>query len=146
VTNGGFSPFSASPTARIPNEWTGYPKPSEYDMRKLAAPPMVVAGQKRKHPESREYSADSTSPSIGGLGQKTVDSTSGSLPYVPYALSESATGSQRPSAIHEYADVVDRNIITADMAAKMFNCYVERMAPHMPAVVFPPGNLVLSFL
>jgi hypothetical protein len=26
------------------------------------------------------------------------------------------------------------------MAAKMFDCYVEKMAPHMPAVVFPSGT------
>ncbi len=26
------------------------------------------------------------------------------------------------------------------MATKMFECYVELMAPHMPAVIFPPGT------
>ncbi|CZR62804.1 related to cercosporin resistance protein [Phialocephala subalpina] len=39
----------------------------------------------------------------------------------------------------EYADVIDRGLITVDMATKMFNCYVDQLAPHMPAVIFPPN-------
>ncbi|MCJ1476300.1 hypothetical protein MMC13_004966 [Lambiella insularis] len=39
---------------------------------------------------------------------------------------------------HEYADVVDRKIIDADTAARIFDHYTNTMTPHMPAVVFPP--------
>jgi hypothetical protein len=46
----------------------------------------------------------------------------------------------KPASMHEYSDVVDRGLVTADMAAKMFDCYVEQMAPHMPAVVFKAGT------
>lgn len=31
-------------------------------------------------------------------------------------------------------------MISADNANTVFNCYVEKMAPHMPVVVFPPGT------
>ncbi|MCJ1292504.1 hypothetical protein MMC34_004055 [Xylographa carneopallida] len=37
---------------------------------------------------------------------------------------------------HEYADVVDRKIIDAEAAGRIFDHYRSKMAPHMPAVVF----------
>lgn len=38
---------------------------------------------------------------------------------------------------HEYADVVDRKILDAATAAKIFYYYTTKMASHMPIVVFP---------
>ena len=38
---------------------------------------------------------------------------------------------------NEYADVVDRKILDAETAAKIFRHYTTNMAPHMPVVVFP---------
>lgn len=38
---------------------------------------------------------------------------------------------------HEYADVVDRKILDAATASKIFNYYISNMASHMPIVVFP---------
>lgn len=46
---------------------------------------------------------------------------------------------------HEYADVIDKKIMDAATATKIFNYYVNKMAPHMPIVVFPaditPGTV-----
>jgi hypothetical protein len=140
VTNGGYvSPFVGRPDGRInSNEWTGFPKAPEFHSRKASAPPMVVAGQKRKHFESRNYSTTSESPSsIGGIARKSVDSSS---TQHHYGLGESIAELQKPPQTHEYADVVDKGEITVEMATQCFNCYVEKMAPHMPAVVFPPGT------
>ena len=140
VTNGGYvSPFAGRPDARMnSSEWSGYPKPPEFDTRKSSAPPMVVAGQKRKHFESRDYSTTSESPnSVGGITRKSIDGSSGQHQY---GLSESIAESQKPPQTHEYADVVDKGEITVEMATQCFDCYVEKMAPHMPAVVFPPGT------
>ncbi|KAI9811984.1 MAG: hypothetical protein M1827_004876 [Pycnora praestabilis] len=39
-----------------------------------------------------------------------------------------------------YADIIDRNVITAETAEIMFNRYINDMSPHMPAVVFRPGT------
>lgn len=39
-------------------------------------------------------------------------------------------------------DIVDRGIITMDLAATLFERYRDRMAPHLPAVVFPPSTTV----
>jgi len=43
-----------------------------------------------------------------------------------------------------YSDVVDRGQITFDVAEQLFICYVEKMAPHFPAVVFPTGTTALQ--
>lgn len=37
-------------------------------------------------------------------------------------------------------DCVDRKVITMDEAVVLFQRYTDRMAPHLPAVVFPPGT------
>ena len=39
---------------------------------------------------------------------------------------------------HEYADVVDRQILSSAKATEIFQFYREKMAPHFPVVVFPP--------
>ena len=133
VTNGGFGPpfIARSDAARVhSNEWTRYPKAPEFDMRKSIAPPMVMAGQKRKHFDGRDSISEST-------GRRSVDTGAG-----PHQVShgDSISSQQKSAATNEYADVVDRGLVTADMAAKLFDCYVARMAPHLPAVVFPVGT------
>jgi hypothetical protein len=133
VTNGGYGSAFARPPEVRGDEWAAYlAKAPEFENRKSSAPPMVVAGQKRKHVES--FSAASDSP-MSGVARKSVDGSS--APQLPIFLIDPGT---KPPQTHEYADVVDRGLVTADMAAKMFDCYVDKMAPHMPAVVFPPGT------
>ena len=133
VTNGsyGSSPFAARPSdpRMRANEWSGFPKLPEYE-RKASAPPMVMAGQKRKHTGSP---SDTRSPMSTGAARKSTDATPPSLHPVYMTDKQPQT--------HEYADVIDRGIVTTEMASRMFDCYVERMAPHMPAVVFPLGTV-----
>jgi hypothetical protein len=136
VTNGDFaSSYVPRPdaTRMTSSEWSGFPKISDFDMRKPTAPPMVMAGQKRKHLETRDSFSDSRSTH----SKQSVDTGSGpqQIAYIATMLPQ-----KKRQTTNEYADVVDRGVVTADMAAKMFECYVERMAPHMPAVVFPPGT------
>ncbi|KUJ22749.1 uncharacterized protein LY89DRAFT_637013 [Mollisia scopiformis] len=124
VTNGGFDSLYASRPEVRAEDWS-YPKEPEFVARKNSAPPMVVAGQKRKHLETREYSS-------------TPESSARKLSETPNGFLVD-TGN-KPAPNHEYADVIDRGVLTADMAAKMFECYIEKMVPHMPAVVFPAGT------
>ena len=127
VTNGDYnSPFASRPDARKnSNEWSSYPKAPEFETRKSSAPPMVMAGQKRKYTDSPILA---TRPPANGNHQQ-------------YAASElGGTSAAKKAQTHEYADVVDRGLLTSEMANVMFKCYVERMAPHMPAVVFPEGT------
>jgi hypothetical protein len=141
VTNGGGygSPFASRPEPLANNQWAGS-RPPEFEM-KPSAPPVVVAGQRRKYAESREYpmASDSSSPSVGVQSQKSVDGglSSRQVGPNPYLAPQPW---QKPPATHEYADVVDRGLVTAEMATDMFNCFVERMSPHMPAIAFPAGT------
>lgn len=79
----------------------------------LAKPSIIVAGQKRKYPDDN-------------MPLKAEDA-----PLAAYPKS---------GALNEYADVVDRGLLTADLAGSLFDRYVQDMAPHMPAVVFPSGT------
>lgn len=52
------------------------------------------------------------------------------------ACSSITAGSSTPS--HEYADIIDKKILDAPTAAKIFSYYTNNMAGHMPIVVIPP--------
>jgi hypothetical protein len=125
VTNGGFNtPYASRPEVRA-EEWGGY-KGADHETSRNAGPPMVVAGQKRKHSDNRDSSTTTDSSGF----RKNSEAPKGFL--------VDAGGKSAPS--HEYADVVDRGLLTSDMAAKMFETYITKMVPHMPAVVFPAGT------
>ena len=54
---------------------------------------------------------------------------------------ETSASMKYPSDVHhEYADVVDRKILTASAATGIFDHYNKHMAPHFPTVVFPPDT------
>ncbi|KAL1964140.1 hypothetical protein VTN77DRAFT_7228 [Rasamsonia byssochlamydoides] len=42
--------------------------------------------------------------------------------------------------LHDHADVIDRGIISEELAYRIFDHYLSEMVPHMPAVVFAPGT------
>lgn len=133
VTNGGYgSVFAQAPEPRT-NEWgNAFGKAPDFESRKSSVPPMVVAGQKRKHAEIFSNASDSP---VSGVTRKSVDGSN-----AQQSLGFLMDRGMKPASMHEYSDVVDRGLVTADMAAKMFDCYVEQMAPHMPAVVFKAGT------
>lgn len=89
-------------------------------------PPMVMAGQKRKHSKA-EISAQAPG------AQK---------PDVPKLSGNNSVGqpSSKHSMTNEYADVIDRGLIKSDLASVLFNRYTHQMAPTMPAVIFPSGT------
>ncbi|KAI0482664.1 hypothetical protein GGR56DRAFT_663474 [Xylariaceae sp. FL0804] len=74
--------------------------------------PLAMAGQKRKFSPIRESSADTKEPSVP--------------PPAPPG--------------RQHADMIDRGIITTDDADILFKRYTDRMAIHLPAVVFPRGT------
>lgn len=79
-------------------------------------PPLVTAGQKRKASE-RSYSQDKApaAPSIP--------------PSVPWGQSLEP-------------DVVDRGVLTMDLAVDLFARFKDRMVPHLPLIAFPPSLTV----
>ena len=146
---GGMNAQSYMPNQQLHNGEYGTPfngrletASSEWPAYKPIVPPMVVAGQKRKHVESRDLMTPGTpSSSVSGQGKNNT------VPAA-YAFHDTITkAALAPQAVkapqtHEYrdADVIDRGLVTTDMATQMFNWYVEKMAIHMPAVVFPHGT------
>lgn len=99
---------------------------------------MVMAGQKRKHTETRE-SSGATDPALpnSNSSKSSADKSSGLHQYRGVSESSSAL---KAAQTHEYADVVDRNLLSAEEASTLFASYVTKMAPHLPAVVFPAGT------
>lgn len=43
-----------------------------------------------------------------------------------------------------HADVIDRGLLSMDLASEIFNRYVNDMAPNFPAVVFSPGTTAVQ--
>ncbi|KAI3323495.1 hypothetical protein HD806DRAFT_535321 [Xylariaceae sp. AK1471] len=101
---------------RIAREW-GPPvfPPVDNGLKadRSSSQPQLSAGQKRKFTEPRDPPSDR--PKDLNAAQM---SNVGRQPY----------------------DVVDRGIITMDDASVLFERYTDRMAPHLPAVVFPYGT------
>ncbi|KAI1110497.1 hypothetical protein F5Y14DRAFT_359340 [Nemania sp. NC0429] len=105
---------------RIAHQWgpPAFP-PTGYDPR---AHRTTMTGQKRKFAEAR-------SPPLDGPKD------------MPEPLMSSAGGRHSTSAPRQpRPDVVDQGIITIDEASILFQRYTNRMATHLPAVVFPPGT------
>ena len=72
-------------------------------------------GQDGKQPQPQRSPAFSMSPSPAAVGGSTRFGT-------------------------EYADIIDRGLLTMDKAVELFQRYTDHMARHMPAVVFAPGT------
>lgn len=77
-------------------------------------------------------------PSIVAAGQKRKFQEENISSMKPGDASLAAY--EKPGALNEYADVIDRGLLNADLASTLFDRYVQEMAPHMPAVVFPSGT------
>lgn len=140
VTNGAYNtPFVNRPEVRLsPPEYAGFPKAPEFYSKRMSPPPMVMAGQKRKYVDSRdEHPGGDVSPRPAGNVSRNMEE--GGTGQHLRGPNEASAGPvlQKQALTNEYADVVDRGLLTTDMANKMFRSYVEKMAPHLPVVVFP---------
>ncbi|KAK5635824.1 hypothetical protein RRF57_011536 [Xylaria bambusicola] len=104
---------------RIAREWGPpmifSPMDRVRDGRKPSPPQPGSAAQKRKFDATKDLESDE---------QKD-----------PGARRTLASGEEQP-----WSDIVDRGIITLDEMATLFKRYTDRMAIHLPAVVFPPGT------
>ncbi|KAI1311471.1 hypothetical protein F5Y03DRAFT_343209 [Xylaria venustula] len=85
------------------------------DGRKPSQSQSIVAGQKRKFGDTRDN---------GSAGQADLGTP----------LSSNASREKSES------DVVDRGLINIKQMSELFQRFTDRMAVHLPAVVFPPGT------
>ncbi|KAH7319928.1 hypothetical protein B0I35DRAFT_352111 [Stachybotrys elegans] len=112
---------STTPTPPIPQGPFQQPMAGSAPREQIPAPfppPMVMAGQKRKGSERRDLADDSRGKSPAKASTPTI-------------FSKSIEG-----------DVVDRGILSMDLAAELFARYNDRMVKHVPAVIFPPHMTV----
>ncbi len=126
-----------------------------------ALPSPVVTGQKRRRSEETHTkvvgaSSPASKPNLTGSSAKDnsiqwKDDGPNLYPFLmPKGPKGVTTACMYPTSTasqpnnngqnHGYADVIDRRLIDAETAALIFDRYVNSMAPHMPAVVFPPGT------
>ena len=115
-------------------------------------PPMAAStdtenSRKRKRAGSEDVASSAQYASKDDLVTKTFMSEYSTPTYNrSYLLPESTMNAKSVMRVdptipsHEYADVVDRKILDSGIAAKMFNHYTTKMAPHIPVVVFDPGT------
>ncbi|KAI9821143.1 MAG: hypothetical protein M1827_003877 [Pycnora praestabilis] len=115
----------------------------------------TLVGQKRRH--SDNFSGRSTVELGGAITSPltvkvSTEKSSDPANMYPFLMpkvpkprtgsvptpTESAASSQNANA--EYTDVIDRRLIDSVLAAEIFERYKIDMAPHFPAVVFPPGT------
>jgi hypothetical protein len=143
VTHGAYGPPSRENSEHHVGsaEWVPPLARYEEDPRRPPPPPMVMAGQKRKHSDGvRESPYPPLSDKV------TPDTTDDGTPLASYfykpgaSQSRSANETARGYMPSEYTDVIDRGIVTPETATAMFDRYVNELAPHMPAVVFPLGT------
>lgn len=77
------------------------------------------------------------------LSKRSIKKPTDSANIHPLLMAENSKSGPSSSIVaemstsfHEYADVIDRKILDAVTATKIFDYYNKNMAPHMPIVVF----------
>ncbi|KAL9604243.1 MAG: hypothetical protein Q9219_000641 [cf. Caloplaca sp. 3 TL-2023] len=86
------------------------------------------APTKLLHVESPELRSNRKNSGATSTRPGLHNGTTNSLPSTtPHSISPT----------HEYADVIDRKILTAPMATEIFEHYTQKLASHLPLVVFP---------
>ena len=117
------------------------------DFPSMTASTVTESGRKRKRAGSEDVAGSAKYASKDDLVSKTLMKEHNTPTYNrSYLLPESTMNANSVLSVdptipgHEYADVVDRKILDSGTAAKMFNHYTTKMAPHIPVVVFDPGT------
>ncbi|KAH0543555.1 hypothetical protein FGG08_002116 [Glutinoglossum americanum] len=156
-----------SPTQRIPrggietNEWLRAPDrfsgtPSQDVSTRKAPVPGSLAGQKRTHSGEAHINATSGASPEARTSTIVAAERSSSVkeegPNMYSFLIPKGTKARTLNSIptpestassygnYEYADVIDRRILSSELAASIFDHYIKNMTPHFPAVVFPSGT------
>lgn len=141
ISSGSYPPhhmfLPGQDTRLLSGDWDSpTPKPSEVESRKNAPSLEVITEQKHKQADLRSPSGSTqtASSNIVKLGGESSPTPAG------LGNTESVPERQRIVGSEVYTDAIDRGLLTAEAASRMFQRYTERMAPLMPAVVFPQGT------
>ena len=94
---------------------------------------MVSSGIKRKLEQALPCATDNATTTTTTTTTTETPATAPPRPSAPEALAD-----------YSFSDVVDRRIITMATAEELWDRYINRMVPHLPAIVFPPGTGVVE--
>lgn len=92
-------------------------------------------GVKRHHDE-----IDTSQPSYGISGTAAQNSTKSDGKHWRRPFPGFVPPPPKPAVSADYVDVIDRGMVSAEVANAAFDRYVNLMAGEMPVVVFPPGT------
>lgn len=99
-------------------------------LKPVALNAIHTAGQKRKHRDTQiSHPASEVYASIDSFSREEK------LPVVPLITADHGASGDEP-------DVIDRGILTLDMAEAIFHRYTEKMSLLFPAVVFTSGSTI----
>lgn len=113
-----------------PGSSTAPPSTDQISSRRWRAESSDLTGTKRAHDEIS---------SQGGATAQTSRESGGRHWRTPFAGGMVPPPS-KPAIGADYVDVVNRGMISVEIATASFDRYVTLMAPEMPIVVFPPGT------
>ncbi|KAL8718178.1 MAG: hypothetical protein Q9225_004656 [Loekoesia sp. 1 TL-2023] len=89
-------------------------------------------------PQPKTFNVESPGPRSTGKNSGTAYTQSDQHNGTTNSLPSTTPHSISPT--HEYADVIDRKVLDASLAAEIFAHYTQKLASHMPLVVFPPDT------
>lgn len=132
---------------QTPRRWLGGgPPPGQTVDHRTSVGPAVLGSPAHLAGNKRQHSGEFKNPGHGGfLAPQHGRSSS------PQADQETRDVADLSSVFHsifipkpdggnEFADVIDKGLVEAEIANKAFNRFAEDMAPILPFVVFPPGT------
>ncbi|CCX31467.1 hypothetical protein FPQ18DRAFT_340918 [Pyronema domesticum] len=93
-------------------------------------------GGSRPHKHRQSDGSGISNTKNGELSHVVRDDVQG---FIPAGAKVTIPSGDAPAIpFLEYVDVIDRQLLSMEMAATLFSFYKQNMAPHFPAVVFPP--------
>ncbi|KAA8913397.1 hypothetical protein FN846DRAFT_902878 [Sphaerosporella brunnea] len=100
-----------------------------------------------QHSGKRRRSGGGGEGEVKGPGKTLTDIPDSMRGFLPQGArlavpSNNGVVDERIFPLVEYVDVIDQQLLSLDMAKKLFDHYNENMAPHFPVVIFPLGTTV----
>lgn len=115
--------------ATLDNEASGL------EMNSYPAQDMVIADEKPSKKRRRStFERDQDLASANQLGSNAKHSM---LSGLSHGVSAPIPPLENAFQNHEYADVIDRQVLSSAVATEIFQFYREKMVPYLPAVVIP---------
>ncbi|THC90614.1 hypothetical protein EYZ11_009929 [Aspergillus tanneri] len=132
---------SETPRGEYANRrWLGPTSTSPTNNVSSESPTTTLSGTKRHHSGEIKDARDDELPGScmpSPTTENTVDH-GGKQPHGGRVCSPNAT--LKPESRNEFVDVIDRGLVSVEVATEAFNRYTSEMADKIPMVIFPTGT------